>query len=615
MAEAKKKRGFGAWILVALLFVGLIGFGSTNLGGSVQTVARVGSQEITAQAYANAVRRQMDAFSRQLGVPVTLAQAQAIGLDRSVLGQLIAQAALDEEMARLGLAAGDLRVRDTILSIPEFQALDGSFDRERYRLILSGQGLTETEFEESIRAEMARTLIARAAIAGSAAPEAFARAIVLWSEETRDITWAALGQEALADPVPAPTDAEVQAQYDANPALYTRPEVRNITYAWLSPDMIMDSVPVDEADVQALYDSRIAEFVIPERRLVERLVYPDAAAAAAAHARLTAGEVDFDTLVTERGLILSDVDLGDVGVEDLGGAGDAVFALAAGEVTAPVETELGPALFRVNAVLAAQETDFATAAPELRAELASQRARRTIQDRAEDFMNLLAGGATLEDLAAAEGMELGTIAWSEGMTEGIAAYDAFRAAAAAAQPDDFPELREFDDGGVFAIRLDSVEAPVLEPLEAVRDRVAADATAVATAAAVLARAEALGETVRAGGFDQPDLPLVPVVMPRITREEAVPGTPADFAERAFAMAPGEVAVIAHEGNAIILRLDAVNAADAAAEETAAMIAGLGAELAAGIDRDILDAMTLAAQLGVEVTVDEAVIAAANAQMQ
>jgi peptidyl-prolyl cis-trans isomerase D len=39
---------------------------------------------------------------------------------------------------------------------------------------------------------------------------------------------------------------------------------------------------------------------MPERRLVERLVYPDQAAADAARARLDAGE-SFETLVADRG--------------------------------------------------------------------------------------------------------------------------------------------------------------------------------------------------------------------------------------------------------------------------------------------------------------------------
>ena len=130
------------------------------------------------------------------------------------------------------------------------------------------------------------------------------------------------------------------------------------------PDIAADQ-PVDEAAVQDLYTTRLADYVVPEKRLVERLVYPDDAAAAAAKARLDAGE-SFETLVAERGLDLTDIDLGDVTKSELGAAGDAVFALTGPGVAGPLPSDLGPALFRMNAILAAQETTLDEAQTPLR---------------------------------------------------------------------------------------------------------------------------------------------------------------------------------------------------------------------------------------------------------
>ena len=70
-------------------------------------------------------------------------------------------------------------------------------------------------------------------------------------------------------------------------------------------------MPVDEQKLKDLYQNRISEFVIPEKRLVERLVYGTEAEAAAAKAKLDAGAT-FESLVAERKLSLSDIDMGDV---------------------------------------------------------------------------------------------------------------------------------------------------------------------------------------------------------------------------------------------------------------------------------------------------------------
>lgn len=612
---AQKKRSIAVYVLLGVLLVGLAGFGSTSLTGTTNTVARVGDREVTVQEFYNRLRSQIDGFSRQIGIPVTFAQAQALGIDQSVLAGLVQERSLDGEAGRLGLSVGDLRVRDTLLSFPEFQGLDGSFDRERYRDALRQQGLSEGAFEDGIRVSLARQVLETAIRSAAAEPAAFAGTLAAWRGELRDITWAAIGPEALAAPLPAPTEDDLAAQYAAAPDAYTLPESREITYAWLTPAMIIDDVTVDEADVQALYDSRIGEFVVAERRLVERLVYPDADAAAAARARLDAGEADFEALVAERGLDLADADMGDVGPEDLGAAADPVFAAAAGDVVGPVDTALGPALFRVNAILAAQETTLEEVAADLRGELALQRAQRLIQEQSEDFVDLLAGGASLEDLAEATDMELGTIAWSEAVSDGIAAYDAFRSAAAAATADDFPELREFDDGGVFVLRLDGITPPQLQPFEEVRAQVEADWAAGATAAALQAEAERLAALIRDGGFDQPDLALTPTLAPALRRSDFLEGTPPGFVETVFAMEEGAVRVVPTETGAIIVALDAVHAADPADPAIAADRAQIAAETAEGINADIFAAFATAIQLGTEVSVDQAAITALYAQMQ
>lgn len=614
---ARKKQSPVVWVILGLVLVGLVGFGSRNLTGTTNVIGHVGGQPITAQTYYNALRQQIGAMSQQFGVQLTMEQAQALGVDRMVQGQLVRNAALDAEVQAQDLSAGDVRVAETIRSIPDFQGLSGAFDRDRYAEVLRAQGLKEPEFETTIRNSLARQLLDTAVATGTPAQTTFADAISAWNGETRDVTWAPIAADALTAPLPEPTADELQALYTANPDRYTLPERRDITYVWLSPDAVQDRVTVDEADVQALYDSRADEFNVPERRLVERLVFPDQAAAEAATAALADGSKSFETLVTDRGLDLADVDMGDVGPDDLGAAAEPVFAAEVGDIVGPVETALGPALFRVNAVLAAQDTPFEEAADELRGELANQRARRLISDLSEDMIDQLAGGATLEELAEANGMELGTIAWSEGSTEGIAAYDAFRTAAAAVTSDDFPELLQFDDGGVFAIRLDGIEPPALQPFDAVADQVTADWTAAATAAAVLTEADRVAGLVRdAGTFDLPDVALVPTVAPGLRRTDFLEGTPESFVAGVFDMAPGAVTVVpAADGGAIVVRLDAVHAADLADPAVAADHDRVASDAAQAISRDIHDAFATAIQLRTEVSLDEAAINSLNAQIQ
>jgi len=613
MAKSKGRQ-IGLWIIMGLLFVGLVGFGSTGLTGNVRSLGQAGDKEIAIQSYANALRRQINTFSQQLGEPLSFQQAQAIGLDGQVLAQIVTTRTLDNEVARLGLSAGDERIAAEIVNIQAFSGLDGSFDRALYADQLARNGLTEAEFEAGLREDLARALLQGAVLGGIAPPDTFATTIAAWLGERRALTWAALGPESLTTPLPAPTEAELQAHYEANPDAFTRPEQRHLTYAWVTPSMIRDGVTVADKDVRDLYDQRIDEYVQPERRLVERLVFGTQEEADAARARLDAGEVTFDALVAERGLDLADIDMGDVAIGDLGEAGEAVFAAAPGDVTGPAMSSLGPALFRMNAVLAAQEIPFEDAAPDLRAELADQRARRIIAEMQGGMTDLIAGGATLEDLADRTDMELGAITWSEGVADGIAAYAPFREAAATIAEGDFPELVELDDGGLFALRLDRIDPPALIPFDEVRAEVEAGWRVAATAEALLARAEEAATAIAAGASFE-DQGLTPTVEDALTRRDFVAGTPPDFLTRAFALAPGETAVLQNGDGAIVLRLDAVTAADMADPAVAADVEALTAQTRNDIAEDIFAAYAEALQSRTEIVIDQTALNAVNAQFQ
>jgi len=394
MAQKKGNRYF-VWIIMILLFVGLLGFGTGGFGGSAQTIGTVGKKEISVAQYQRGLNEQLRAFSAQIGTPVSFAQAQQLGIDQAVLGQIVTERALDNEATNLGISVGDELVRGEVLRVPAFRDLSGDFDREAYRATLQQSGMNERDFEMSIREEISRTLLQGAVVGGIPGPVAYADTIVTFVSETRDITWSAVTADNLTAPLAGPTDADLQAFYDANPDQFTAPEQREVTYAWLTPDMIQDQLTIDEDALRALYDERINEFVRAERRLVERLVYLDQDAADDAAARFAAGEVDFDDLVAERGLTLADVDMGDVLPSDLGDAADAIFAADAGAVLGPLPSSLGPAMYRMNAVLAADEVTFEDAADDLRAELSAARARRVIDDSSEGINDLMAGGATL----------------------------------------------------------------------------------------------------------------------------------------------------------------------------------------------------------------------------
>ncbi|WP_170370524.1 peptidyl-prolyl cis-trans isomerase [Ruegeria arenilitoris] len=598
------------WILMGMLMLGLAGFGAVNLSGTVRTVAQVGDEDVSVDAYVRELQREIRAVEAQTGQPMQMSQARELGLDQRALARLVSLAALNNEVAQLGVSIGDANLQKEIVGIQAFQGPGGSFDREAYRFQLEQIGMTETEFEEDLRKETARTIVQGAVMDGVEMPAIMTKALADYVLARRSFTVAILSPDALTTPIPEPTDAEVQAYYDANTDRFTLPRTKKITYAVLSPEMLQDTVEIDEDALKRLYEQRKDQYQQPERRLVERLVYPTEEEATAAMAQLEVGGADFEQLVRERELELSSVDLGDVTREDLGEAADAVFAAEIDQVVGPLPSVFGPALFRVNGSLAEQNVSFEDAEPELRAELAGERARRLIESQAEDINDMLAGGATLEELANETEMELGKIDWTRQSDDGIAAYDGFRQAAQAVREDDFPEIGFLEDGSIFALRLDEVLPPRPEPLESARDRVAAAWVQEQTAKALEEQANGIVTQLAVDGdFTATGLPFR--VENALTRTAFLDNVPADFMTQIFEMEPNELRVIAGPDAAFIVRLDEV-LPPAESDEQRLMQEAAAAQLNQALAQNIFDIYVRDAQTRARPTLDQRALNAVQA---
>lgn len=548
------------WILLGLLILALGGFGVTSLQGTLRTVGQVGEADISVNDYFQGLQNEIRAEESARREQLSFNEARTLGIPERVLGQLIIQAAFDHETIVSGISIGDETLGDIILGMRQFTGPDGSFNREAYRFALEQQGLNERQFEEDARRDTARSFLQAAILSGVGMPETYIDTMIDYLGERRNIEWALLQRSDLEVGVPEPSEADLEAYHAENPQAFTQPETKRISYAWITPDMIIDTVEVNEDALREAYEDRRSEFNQPERRMVERLVFPDTAAAETAAAQVAAGEVSFEDLVTERGLDLADTDLGVVDRSDLGDAAETVFAAETSTVVGPAPTSLGPALFRVNASLAAQVVSFEEAEPLLRDVLAADRARRVIDAGIEDVDNLLVGGATVEDVAEETDLEAGQIDWHAGVSEGIAGYEAFRAAAAAVTEDDFPEVVQLADGGIFALRLDEIIPPTVRPLDEVR----AEATDLWQQEQVTRLLQGLAEPKverLSAGESFADVDLAVTGSEDITRRGFIAEAPESFIDTVFEMSEGEARIIEGPGRLFVLKLNSISGPD------------------------------------------------------
>ena len=451
------------WVIMGLLMFGLtFGFGLDSLrGANVSSIGTVGDEPIEISIYGRAYQNAYLQASQQLGRAPTPEELDRFGIQDQVLDAVSAQAALDNETANVGLSVGDNMVRDSIRNSAQFQGLNGGFDNESYRYFLESQiGLSASQFETRVRKENARALLQNAVVSGVSSDASMALALLDFAQQQRSFEWAALNEENLAEPIAEPTEAELEAFYAVQKADYMTPSTRKITYAWLNPADLLDQVDVDDAQIRESYDLQSDRFNREEQRVVDRVVFPSLEAAQDARDRLDSEAATFTDIVAERGLSEADVNLGAMARGNLSAAAaDLLLSQNEPGLVGPVESALGPALFRINAVINADNTPFEEVRDELREELAGESARRLIVDLVDEIDDELAAGLELEELKKIEGLQVGQLDFHAESDHPLAGYAAFRDAANAAQDGDFPEVLDLSDGGVFAVRLDAIEDP------------------------------------------------------------------------------------------------------------------------------------------------------------
>ena len=346
------------WILLGFLFVGLIGFGTGNLSGNIKTIGKIGETEITVNQYVRALQSELRNTSQQFGQQLTLQQLQAFGIQQQVLARLVTEKLLENEASKLSLSVDDKTVRDNIVSLNVFKGPDGGFNQEAYNYALENAGYTSTEFEEEIRAETARNIVSQSILSGNMTNKIQAELLASFMLEKRSVNITTLKPENISFTVENPSIKQLENFLETNVDKYTVPESKAVTYAVLQPEMLINTVESNDDILTKLYNEKKQQYNKPEQRTLERLSFLNMDEANSVMSKIKKSLTDFDKLLSDRNLSNEDVFYGTFTQEQLLEGNKQVFAGDIDEIVGPIETDLGPAIFRIREIIPAKTTSF-----------------------------------------------------------------------------------------------------------------------------------------------------------------------------------------------------------------------------------------------------------------
>ena len=404
----------GKAIMTVVMGVLIVSFGVWGIadifkGFGASSLAKIGGTEISTEQFRQLYTDRLQQIGRQFGRPLTQDQARAFGLDRQVLQQTIAEAALDEDARRMGLGVSDAEVMRMIVTDPNFRGTNGAFDPNRFGQAIRNAGYTEQRYIAEQRKIALRRQIAGSITAGVEPSQTMLDALVRFQTEQRSIDYVKL-DAAQAGPIDTPSPEALAAYYEDHKTQFRAPEFRKISFLVMTPDELAKWTEVSDEDARKAFEAEKDKLATAERRQVSQMVFPSMDEAKAAREKIAAG-LSFEDLAKERGISAADIDLGSVAKSAIidPAVADAAFALPSGEVSQPVQGRFGAVLVKVGAIAAGSTPSYESVAATVKRDLARQRAVAQVADLHNKMEDERGGGNSVVDSAKKLGLAPVTI--------------------------------------------------------------------------------------------------------------------------------------------------------------------------------------------------------------
>jgi peptidyl-prolyl cis-trans isomerase D len=378
--------------LFAIIIVFVVSFGPGSFdkgcsGGQAPAwAARVNGTVIPVAEYERIYGNYLRNFQAQAGQAFSRELAEQLGISKMALEQVVDRALVISEARKQGLAISDAELARTIVELPGFQT-NGSFDKEGYKRAVAQQFGSEKRFEAEFRDD----LLYQRMLAGLRQSVKVSDAEVksAWSAEHDKVslTFVRFPVVAARAEVKKPTDVEVAAFaakeapavekfWRENPARFDQPRKVRARHI-----LVKVAAGGDDAAAKGRIEALAA-------RLAKGEDFAKVAAAASD-----------DTNTKTRG--------GDLGFISEGlvekAFADAAFALPVGKVSAPIRTNSGWHLVRVDEVIEARKVPLEAARGEIAAELlTTARATALLDEKAAAALAAVKAGQPLTTLFPAE---------------------------------------------------------------------------------------------------------------------------------------------------------------------------------------------------------------------
>jgi len=500
---AKSKWAIGLFVMLILSFA-VVGGTQTDVFGGLgpKHVISAGDRSVDATQFRADFERIRSNAQEQEGRALTTEELVEAGVHTRYLEGQTQRLGFLAWAHKVGIRPSEELVLKRIREIPAFfNQITGQFDQAQYEQALAAQSVTPIQLEDEFRDTAVSEHFASAIQAGLRTPRIYGALIAGRALEVRDGRWFTVTQ-AMAGNAAAPTDVQLTAFLTENAAQLRRPEFRmaSVIVFTDAPGATVPAIP--EARIVERFNFRKDGLSTPERRTFTTLTAPDRAAADRIAAALRAGQSPAAVAEANRIQPAEYAAQPQSAVPDPT-VGTAVFGLAAGQVSAPIEGRVGFTVAKLSAITPGAPATLEGVREAVVSELQDEDGKARIYARVEGYEKARQDGKTLLAAVAEVGariVQLPPFTEDGRLPDGqpMQAPPQLVQNAFALTQGAESEVIDAGQGQYFVLRLDQIQPPALPSLADVRAPLSQQWTLRENARRLTAKAEELAARVRGG---------------------------------------------------------------------------------------------------------------------
>ena len=384
-------RGWLGKVLLVLFLtpLALVGIEGYFAGGNEEVAVQVNDQEITKAELDNWIKSQRDQYLQGVGGDETLLNNEVI--EAQVYDAAIVRALLIQQAEKLGLTLSDEQLGALLRQQQAFQQ-DGQFSQQLLDNYLANSRSTINQLLTNFRQQTALSLMTQSLISTSLHSAKDTENLIKMISQERTTHLAEIPLANFAQDFVA-SNAAVKTYYDKNIADYNRPANLDVQYVVLDKSEFENRAEVTEQDLQQAYQAYSANLAKDADREISHILITtdnrgDEEAAKFAQriqAELKSGET-FEALVQKYSEDpVSKESNGQVEGYTVGAFGDAfdqaVLALKQnGQTSAPIKTEFGYHIIRLDQLSGVTVPAFASVRDELMSDAKAKKVENMYQD-------------------------------------------------------------------------------------------------------------------------------------------------------------------------------------------------------------------------------------------